>query len=311
MAGPPPVFLLGAHRSGTTLLYGLLAETGAFTPLTALDVIRWPERRAAALDGGPPPSPAALQAELDGLGLVRRATDEVPVGPDTPEEYGYILLRAGLKSWLTPPALPLLREIVDVLQRAHPDRPVLLKNPWDYGGEAQILRAFPDARFLTVHRHPIAVVGSSVRLFRRIWAAPDPYTALLSPRYRRLWAGRYSRALFQWLASPRNAVDLHITLGGLVGAHARHARWWGAGRGPTLRYEDLCADPVAEVARLLAGLGLPPAAAPTTATTPRPVRLDPELEPHRWLINWRTRGYRARWGYAPDGGVLPRAELPA
>lgn len=36
-----PVFILGLHRSGTTILYEMLASTGAFDVLTAWHVIEF------------------------------------------------------------------------------------------------------------------------------------------------------------------------------------------------------------------------------------------------------------------------------
>ena len=38
-----PVFIIGDHRSGTTVLYMLLAQTGAFNVVTAYHVIRYHE----------------------------------------------------------------------------------------------------------------------------------------------------------------------------------------------------------------------------------------------------------------------------
>ncbi len=314
MSPPPPVFIVGAHRSGTTWLTQQLAETGLFSVLTAFHVIEWEALERHARGEGPRPDPADLAQRLHALGLSHRATDQVAVTPTTPEEYGYLLLAAGEKSWLRPPTVPLLQRVVARLQAEHPDRTVLLKNPWDYGNEEALLAAFPDARFIAIHRHPLAVVQSSVRMFRHLWVAPDPYTSLLSARYRRLWAGRWSRALFQWLASPRNDVDLHITLGGLVGSHRKHQRTWPrlpADRAVALRYEDLVGDPVAGIGRVLERLGLDGGAAPETAARPSGATLSPALARHRRFIAWRSRAYRARWGYREDGSTDPVWSPPA
>jgi hypothetical protein len=308
VSAPPPVFILGAHRSGTTWLTQQLAETGLFSVLTAFHVIEWAALERHQAGAGPAPDRAELAQRLHALGLSTRATDRVSVTPDTPEEYGYLLLAQGEKSWVRPQTVPLLRRVVERLQAEAPGRTVLLKNPWDYGNEDVLLGAFPDARFIAIHRHPLAVVQSSVRMFRQIWEAPDPYTALLSARYRRLWAGRWSRALFQWLASPRNAVDLHITLGGLVQSHRKHHRVWPglpAERAVALRYEDLVVDPPAGIGRILEELGMDGGAAPQTPARPSNAPLSAELERHRRFINWRTRAYRERWGYREDGGAEP------
>lgn len=128
-----PIFLLGNHRSGTTWLYQLLAATGRFGVLTAFHVVEWP--RIAA-------------ARMTALGVRTREVDRVEVTPDLPEEYGYILANAGYPSWLRPRGLPLPEQVIDVVARFAPGRPVLLKNPWDSGNLRTVARLFLQAPYV-------------------------------------------------------------------------------------------------------------------------------------------------------------------
>ena len=48
-----------------------------------------------------------------------------------------------------------------------------------------------------------------------------------------------------------------------------------------------------------------------TPARPSNAPLSAELERHRRFINWRTRAYRARWGYREDGGADPLGAAPA
>ena len=104
-AAASPTFVLGNHRSGTTWLYGLLADTGRFSTLTAHHVIGWSR----------PLSRAALSSQLLERGITARKLDGIPLTPDTPEEYCYILNNSGHKSWLTPAGRPVLDRIIDRL----------------------------------------------------------------------------------------------------------------------------------------------------------------------------------------------------
>ena len=78
----------------------------------------------------------------------------------------------------------------------------------------------------------------------------------------------------------------------------------------SLRYEDLVVDPPAGIGRILEGLDMDGGAAPQTPARPSNAPLSEELERHRRFINWRTRAYRARWGYREDGSAAPIGALP-
>ena len=79
---PPLTFILGNHRSGTTWLYQLLAETGRFSVLTAYHVITWGQEDATE---------EGLATQLAAQGITARTGDGVAVSPSLPEEYCYIL----------------------------------------------------------------------------------------------------------------------------------------------------------------------------------------------------------------------------
>ncbi len=310
---PPPIVILGNHRSGTTWLYRLLAETGRFSVLTAWHVIAWdrvadrarwtPEAEAADRE--------ALRARMAELGIARRRGDGVPISPELPEEYGYILNNAGTGSWVRPRNLELFRA---VCARLDDGRPVLLKNPWDYANFTWLHRNVPGIRFVFIHRHPARVVQSAVRALRLLWEERDAYTALLSRRYVRLWRSPARRRLLQWFTRRSGGLDLRVIAGGVAMAN----RAWVARRGALpegvavdLRYEDLCADPTGTVADLLDRLGIDGGAPPRTAARPSGGPLLPEVARRaRWIAR-RNRAYLDAHGYAPLPAALPGPTEPA
>src|SRR5579863_6088447 len=79
------VFIMGCHRSGTSMLYHLLAYTGQLDYLSAYDIIKYDELLYNRVTG----REAQVKADLQGV-LQQEATrglDELPVGIDFPEEY--------------------------------------------------------------------------------------------------------------------------------------------------------------------------------------------------------------------------------
>lgn len=298
-------FLLGNHRSGTTWLYQLLAGTGRFSVLTAHHVIGWDAWTAWWAGRGPRPDDLALAERFAALGIARRQGDDVPLTPDLPEEYGYLLQNAGLGHGFSARSLPLLHEIAGHL--AQDGRPVVLKNPWDYGNFRALAAAFPDARFVFIHRHPLRVIHSTAVMFRDMWARRDAYGALISRRYVRNWDTPWRKRIFTWLAGPGLGwvVD-GIGLG--VAAANRHYVAHIAELPPerrlSLRYEDLCAHPEQELARILRFCGVPDAAVPVP---PRPIDrgLLPEVARRQARLGRAMGPYLAALGYGADGEVGP------
>ena len=91
----------------------------------------------------------------------------------------------------TPPKLrcpPLLRQLCarKALLEGR-DRPLLLKSPPDYaGGIARLADAFPHARFIVIHRHPLPTLQSQVRAWRATILRRNSYLALIDLGYRTL-----------------------------------------------------------------------------------------------------------------------------
>lgn len=293
---PPLIFILGNHRSGTTWLYQLLAESGRFSVLTAFDVITWGQADA---------TPAALAEQLDAGGISARKGDGIVVSPTLPEEYCYILNNAGHKSWLTPASLGLFSQIVTALDDG---RPIVLKNPWDYAHFPFLAQAFPAARFIFIHRHPFRVIHSAVGVFRAIWSERDGYVELLSRRYRRLWSNPLTRCLFRWLGTGALALDVRSVTNGVRSANLHYVEHHDSipvEQRLSVRYEDLCAAPQTELQRIFDFLEL--GELPPLKTPPRPRHspLIPELEKRTGRIFARMAPYFALLGYREDGTAAP------
>ena len=87
-----PVFIMGDHRSGTTLLYRLLDQTQCFNVVRAYHIIRYGEILSNYFDKIEDHVKMELSAYFSQLGVTDRMIDGVAVTPDLPEEYG-------IRSW--------------------------------------------------------------------------------------------------------------------------------------------------------------------------------------------------------------------
>ncbi len=281
-----PVFILGVHRSGTTWLTRSLAARGRCAPFSVRDLLARVEDRPHSYD--------SARDRLRAAGVFTRPGDGLAVEPEGSEEYGYALTLTSDTSRTTAENLPVLRDLIAGLVAEHPGHTPLLRNPWDYAATHKLAAWFPDARFVFVHRDPIATVGSAVEMFRDFWTAPHPYGVLMSPRYRRSWASRWQRTLFQAAAHRPRLVARIIASGTAMAhrAHLRDAAVLAPHRALHVRYSDLLSDPTQRIDDLLRQLDIPIVGDVLADAAPRTAPDRPWMDAVTPALLRATRRYR-------------------
>lgn len=86
-----PIFILGDHRSGTTLLYQLLSRAKCFNYVTFYHIVHFREILKQYFHKQTPLTKHRLKAKSSSSDLTDRIFDRVKVTPSLPEEYSYIL----------------------------------------------------------------------------------------------------------------------------------------------------------------------------------------------------------------------------
>jgi Sulfotransferase family len=298
-----PVFIIGDHRSGTTLLYKILADTASFQVFTAYHVIHYDEILANHQTGRELEAKQDLAGRFLKLGISDRIIDRVPASPDTPEEYGFSL-EDSQRPMVRPANKARLVEICRKLQFTQTGtKPLLLKNPWDVLNFADLKTYFPNARLVFLHRHPLGVINSQVRAIRSLISVRNEYTALLANWYTRLWQSPVKLAAMRLMfgeGSPlwRSIVPPHVL-------RANHYFAENIGRIPkedyfSLCYEDVCRNPSVTIEKLLAFLRVRPEVPPSyeTMISQRDPELLPEIARRRKQILKPFQPYLAARGYA-------------
>lgn len=301
-----PVFILGLHRSGTTLLYSLLARAADFNTVTAYHLTHYDELLYNRAHGLETAAREALTRRFTALGQADRGIDRVAATADTTEEYAFLLLAKSGVRHLTPENLPHFIELArKVGHLADNDHALLVKNPYDLSRFNLIRDAFPGARFVFIHRHPLRTLTSSVGALRELLASRNAYTAVLSAPYRKLHdeplALGAARVLFHE-QNPLGPLLLALGAASQVKHYLSHVGVLPPDRVAELRYEDLCADPTATLRRLLRDLGEPVHDARSIAgiVAPRPICVDPTIARLGGVIHRLMGPYYDRFGYAPE-----------
>jgi hypothetical protein len=305
MTSPPiptfsfqPVFILGPHRSGCGPLYRALAGTGAFNLVTAYHVLHRDSLLEWHVNGREAEARAALAARLAALDV--RDGEAPPVGPDLPEDYAHALSYQRPLPRFSRRNFPGFLRFCNTLQLLQgAERPLLLKNPFDSRRFVDIKRALPHARFVFLHRSPVDVINSQVRMIRALLAERHDYHALVVEWYRSVWQSRWRLAIARTLYA-RSRLLVHHVRWNLV----RLCRFLVRNVDRVsedaihVRYSDLCARPDEVVGALLEFCPARPRTPLTSATLlrSRASVIDPYVSRYEAAINRQTAQYRQRFG---------------
>ncbi|MBS1195992.1 MAG: hypothetical protein H6R33_712 [Actinobacteria bacterium] len=298
--GPPPLFIIGHWRTGTTLLHELLALDPQFRCPSTFQCMA----PAHHLVTGP-----IAARHLGRLLPEHRPLDEMRLRADLPQEDEFALGNLGISSpyqwwavprrrvdWgerLDPRDFPpedrarwerALRAFLGSLGAAGPGRPAL-KSPPHTARLGLLAGMFPGALFVHAVRDPYEMIPSFLVAWRRMAASVALQTG---------WR--------------RDLDDFLLGLGPRLYRRFDEDRSrLGPGRIVDVRYEDLIADPAAELARVYQALGLPHAG----RIPPLVDRYLAEVgeyrtNAHEAAPDLRRRitplweGYARRHGYRPD-----------
>jgi Sulfotransferase family len=184
-----PVFILGVHRSGTSILYKMLSETDSFNPVTAYHLINYHELLVNHHQNTEEHARQQLTESMKAQGLQDRKIDQLKVTADFAEEYGFLLNERTMRMYLSPKNIPLFTEMCKKIQSITGNtKPLLLKNPYDFPNFLYIKRMFPNAKFVFIHRHPLKTISSTLKAFQMIFQDKHPYMVRLSRMYEKFHA---------------------------------------------------------------------------------------------------------------------------
>jgi len=184
-----PVFILGLHRSGTSILYKMLTETGNFNAVTAYHLINYNELLLNHHVKKEEFAKQLLTESFRKKGLQDRGIDRLKITAEFAEEYGFLLNKQTVQMFITRKNVALFTEMCKKIQFiAGNDKPILLKNPYDFPNFLYIKQVFPNAKFVFIHRHPLKTISSTLNAVKMILKNKNPYTTQLSEIYDKFYS---------------------------------------------------------------------------------------------------------------------------
>ncbi|EDX82585.1 hypothetical protein S7335_1289 [Synechococcus sp. PCC 7335] len=299
-----PIFILGDQRSGTTLLYKTLADTGYFNVVRAYHIIKYDEILSNHINKREDLAIRDLEERFKEVGISDRKIDHVAATPSLPEEYGFILKNVvGKELFITPRNLPTFQQLCRKIQAiSDPAKPLLLKNPWDFPQFLQVKQFARGAKFIFIHRHPVHVVSSKLKASRSVIYGWNEYTAMLSPLYRETLSNPIKRSLLRVLVSKSLGLSLHQTIKSSVDAinyYMESINRLSPLEYISIRYEDLCSAPAATIKQVMNFLTIEDHSGLdySQVIKPRPLNLLPEVQNRASSIQQRSKAYFDYYGY--------------
>lgn len=247
-----PWFVIGAPRTGTTILHGVLAQDPRHRVPEGWELLR----------PVPPPDPATRdtdvrvaladaelrtpQVVVSGLAAIHEYSGRMPKeclsamslafrSEEFVARYDVPSYVAWLQACDMRPAYDVHRRVLQVLQRRSPRRRWVCKSPVHLQSLPVLLAVYPDARLSVTHRDPLVVLGSVTSLVASMRAAhSDQVDRMGIARYH---ADLYARSLDAlvdatddaWLAPERvthtTFVDFLEAPAAVVGSCYRHFGW--------------------------------------------------------------------------------------
>ncbi|MEG3850714.1 sulfotransferase [Microcoleus sp. herbarium19] len=298
-----PIFIMGDHRSGTTVLYQILVATACFNYLKASHIIKYDEILENHINRTQERTRQELENLFKSLEISDRQFDKVKPTPDLPEEYGFILRNAGYESYLNPENLRLFVQLCQKIQfAANSDKPLLLKNPWCFPHFMYIKSVLPKAKFVFIHRNPIHVMNSKLKAVRLVLSVKSSYIQLISKRYHEIFDNPMRRLLFRVMYSSLFGLGVRrVTQTSMLATtyYLENIQSLPTTDYISIKYEDLCQSPESTILKVLEFLQLE---AKTTVDydkelAPRPVKLLPEVENSSDEICRKLQPYLVHCGY--------------
>jgi hypothetical protein len=296
-----PVFILGLHRSGTTILYQMLHQTNNFDVLTLYHVLNFDRLLYDSMNNKMEGEKQKINQLLQEKGITDRKTDNIRVTAEYEHEYVYVFSERDYPWRITQNNKELFERLCKKIKYLSGDaKPLLLKNPYDYGNFLCIKKFYPNAKFVFIQRNPLEVISSTMKLWKTRLTVKDEFVSLYSKKsaamyqnpfllfgYRFFYTFRFPLGVFEVFRRVKTGTDSYM----------QNIQQLSSKDYISIRYEDLCERPNESITTVLRFLGMSSEMDFQESIKPRKLRLEPEVLFLKKFFYRRMRTYFEMFGY--------------
>lgn len=239
-----PIFILGLHRSGTTILYEMLNKTNHFNVVTSYHILNYNKILYNYIKNLDIEEKNQLNAFFKKMRIIDRGFDNIKIDADYAHEYGYILHNYSFSNEINLKNLKLFEEICKKINYiSDNNKPLLLKNPYDFTNFVFIKKNIPNVKFIFIVRNPLNIINSTMKMLKNISYEKNLYTALFSKNYNKYFANPLLLNIYKFYSSSilpfglfrvinQSVKETNFFLNNIIKIHEEDYI--------CIRYEDLC-----------------------------------------------------------------------
>ena len=301
-----PIFIMGMHRSGTSVLYKMLTTSGCFNPVTVYHLIKYDQ----LLDDYENKRQDIVKKKLTNSfrehGLDDRGIDKLKITADFAEEYCFFLDNKSTQSKITKKNLEKFDEMCKkITYVSDKTKPILLKNPYDFSNFIFIKKAFPNTKFVFIHRHPLKILSSLIKAVRVLFEKNNYYASQLSRMYNKYYENPITHYGFKYLTTKFSFFGLIILcLHSSISTkyYLKNIRKLPDDCYISITYGELCKKPQVTMEHIFSKLNIKPKKTIdyNLFIKPRKTTLDPSVVFLKKLIYSSMKSYCKMFGYNLD-----------
>lgn len=226
------------------------------------------------------------------------------VTADFAEEYGFLLTKQTIQMYLTSKNLSLFKELCKKIQMLEGnDKPLLLKNPYDFPNFLFIKKMFPDAKFVFIHRHPFKTISSARSAMDILTQRKNPYgTQLLFGLNEKVYHPLLLyplRLIFSRIPEISVIIITRITAS-WTNYYMKNVKKLPANDYVTITYEEFCMHPQATIETIMNKFSIPARNTfdASKLMKPRGKEVDPSVRKFQPFIYKSLKKYFDLFGYS-------------
>ena len=300
-----PIFILGLPRSGTSILYKILTKTNCFNSVISYHIIKYDQLLYNHIENLEGQVKEKLNASFKEKKLLNRGMDRLEISADFPEEYGYILQQYSRQLFIVPDNLHIFLELAKKIQfLSRNNKPLLLKNPFDFQNTAYIKKVIPDAKFVFICRDPIKILSSNMKALRFLLKGKNPYSIQIFRAYNKLFQNPlllYTVRLFFSQLSVFGLMYVVTVYKKLMKRFMKNIKQLSSKDYIIVRYEDLCVQPQQTIDKLIRFLNIKPEEKIDFKqfVRPRKTDIEPNIIKMKYFIYKQMKNYYDFFEYKP------------
>lgn len=242
-----PIFIIGLQRSGTSILYKILAETKEFNVVTIYHLLRYNELLHIHTNKLETKAKKNIQQFFDINIIITRGVDKIQVTPDYVHDYSFLFAKYHYPRMITKKNVSLFEALCKkIMFISNNNKPLLLKNTHECLNFLNLKKMYPNAKFIFIHRNPLHQISSALKTWQKVFKNKNEFMALLADWYNEnfnnplfliLYRTHYSfpipPALFELIHYSKKATNFYLN-------NINHLKKTDY---VSIKYEDLCTHP--------------------------------------------------------------------